>query len=67
MNQKMTQEEIMDTLRLYHCAGGHTKAAQARAALEEVGFRFETGHILWPDGAVLTYSQSGDIEQREVR
>ena len=48
-------------LNMYHCAGGHTRAAQARWELERAGFRFDNGAIYYPDGVKLSYTTAGDI------
>lgn len=60
----MTRDEIHNEVYLYHCAGGHTRSAMAKAKLEQVGFRFVGWEeIYWPDGELLTY-KDGNIVYR---
>lgn len=66
------KNQIEQELYLYHCAGGHTRAAMAEANLIAAGFRIERvpegedGYraIYWPDGARLTY-EGGEIVYRD--
>lgn len=63
--------KVKSELYLYHCAGGHTRAANAAGFLTTIGFRFERNPgdgpsrlIYWPDGVRLTYT-NGKIDYRE--
>lgn len=69
----MNRKEINNELRMYHVAGGHTRAAQAESILCQAGFRIERvpdgeeGYraIYWPDGKRLVYDKNGSIDYRE--
>lgn len=66
----MDRKKLDHELHMYHCAGGHTRAALAQVDLIRAGFRFErdadgNNAIYWPDGVRLTYDRAGDIVYRD--
>lgn len=61
----MSVKDLHHELHLYYCAGGHTRAAQAKAMLTEAGFRFEGVAIYWPDGEKLSHDDAGNVIYRD--
>lgn len=59
-SRKPTVGELNHELHMYHCAGGHTRAAMAKAKLIEAGFRFEGNEIFYPDGVKRVSDTSGN-------
>jgi hypothetical protein len=61
----MSKSELDHELHMYHCAGGHTRAAQAKAALLAAGFKFESNSIFWPDNVMVSFNDEGNIVYRD--